>query len=136
MHEFFEHTADVGIRGRGATMTELCVAMAQGMVELIAEDSRLQPLEARPIELSAADAELLLLGWLNELLFWFSTDRFLPVRYELTDVTPTRLRGRVVGQAFDPARHTQGREVKAITRHGLMVRHDADGWTGEVIVDI
>lgn len=136
MHEFFDHTADIGIRGRGATLAELCAAMAQGLVELIAEDSRLQASEARPVDLSAADAEALLLGWLNELLCWFSTDRFLPIRYELTETIPTRLHGRVLGEVFDPARHTQGREVKAITRHGLAVRQDAGGWTAEAIVDI
>jgi SHS2 domain-containing protein len=136
MHEFFDHTADIGIRARGATLAELYAAIAQGLVELIAEDSPLQPLKARPIDLSAADAGALLLRWLNELLFWFSTERFLPVRYELTEATPTRLQGRVVGDVFDPARHVQGREVKAVTRHALAVRQDADGWTGEVIVDI
>lgn len=136
MHEFFDHTADVGIRGRGATLAKLCVAMAQGLVELIAEDSLLQARETRPIDLSAADADALLLDWLQELLFWFSTDRFLPVRFELTEATPTRLQGRVWGDTFDPARHTPGREVKAITRHALAVRQDAGGWTGEVIVDI
>jgi SHS2 domain-containing protein len=136
MYEFFDHTADIGIRGRGATLAELCVAMAQGLTELIAEDSPLQAVDARSIDLSAADAEALLLSWLKELLFWFSTDRFLPVRYELTEVTPTRLQGRVIGEAFDPDRHTQGREVKAITRHALAVRQDAQGWSGEAIVDI
>jgi SHS2 domain-containing protein len=135
-HEFFDHTADIGIRGRGATLAELYASMAQGLVELIAEDSPLQPVEARPIDLSAPDAEVLLLRWLKELLFWFSTDRFLPVRYEWTEATSTRLRARVWGDVFDPAQHTQGREVKAITRHALAVRHDAQGWTGEVIVDI
>jgi SHS2 domain-containing protein len=136
MHEFFDHTADIGIRGRGPTLAGLCVAMAQGLVELIAEDSALEPVEPRPIDLAAGDAQALLLRWLKELLYWFSTDRFLPVRYEFTDATPTRLRGRVLGDTFDPARHTQGREVKAITRHALKVQQDAQGWTGEVIVDI
>lgn len=136
MHEFFGHTADIGLRARGETLAELCAAMAQGLAELIAEDSRLRAVEARPIDLAAADAETLLLSWLKELLFWFATDRFLPVRCELSEVTPTRLRGRVLGDTFDPARHTPGREVKAITRHALAVRQDANGWTGEVIVDI
>ena len=135
-YEFFEHTADVGIRASASTLAELCIRLAQGLVELLAEDSRLEPRQSRPIHLTASDAEALMLAWLQELLFRFSTSRFLPVAYELTDVTPTSLRGQVRGDTFNPARHVQGREVKAITRHRLEVREDDGVWHGQVIVDI
>ncbi len=135
-YEFFDHTADVGMRATAPTLGALCVALARGLTELVAEDSRLEARETRPIDLAAEDAPTLVLTWLQELLFWFSTDQFLPVAYELEDVTPTRLRGRVRGQRFDPARHVQGREVKAVTRHLLDVRQEHGQWSGQVIVDI
>ena len=40
-YEFFDHTADIGIRAQGSTLSELFVRMAQGLTELLAEDSRL-----------------------------------------------------------------------------------------------
>jgi len=135
-YEFFEHTADVGIRAHGATLEALFVCMVQGLIELIAEDSVLKPQQARSLQLSADEAESLLLTWMQEVLFWFSTERFLPVTFELDEVTQTSLRGTVRGDIFDPARHVQGREVKAITRHLLQVRQERDGWHGQVIVDI
>ena len=135
-YEFFEHTADVGIKAQGATLTQLFVHMAQGLVELIAEDSLLKPSQERPIQLSATDAESLLLAWLQELLFWFSTNRFLPTTYTLEEVTETSVRGTVRGGTFDPTRHVQGREVKAITRHLLEVSQRNGQWYGQVIVDI
>ena len=135
-YEFFDHTADIGIRARGATLAELFTGLARGLTALIAEDSRLEPREARAIRLSAADAESLLLVWLQELLFWFSAGGFLPAEYSLEEVTPTSLRGTVRGERFDPARHVQGREVKAITRHVLEVARQGGGWQGQVIVDI
>ena len=135
-YEFFEHTADIGIRTSASTLAEVCIRLAKGLVELLAEDSRLEPREVRAIQLCGDDAETLVLAWLQELLFWFSTSRFLPVAYELTDVTPTSLRGQVRGDTFNPARHVQGREVKAITRHRLEVREDDGVWHGQVIVDI
>ena len=134
-YEFFDHTADIGIRAKGATLTELFAHLADGLLELIAEDSVLQPKTSRAIQLSADDATALLLAWLQELLFWFSTDRFLAVDYAL-EVTPTSLRGSVRGDIFDPARHAQGREVKAITRHMLEVQQANGEWCGQVIVDI
>ena len=135
-YKFFDHTADIGIKAQGATLAELFVAMAQGVTELIAEDSALEATQTRVIELSAESTESLLLAWLKELLFWFSSDGFLPARYELDAVTPTTLRGRITGDTFDLARHVQGREVKAITRHQLRVSQQHTIWQGQVIVDI
>ena len=135
-YEFFDHTADIGIRAQGATLAELFVRLAHGLTELLAEDSKLTPRQARPIQLSATNAGSLLLAWLQELLFLFSTERFLPVEYGLEEVTETSLRGEVRGDTFDPARHAQGREVKAITRHLLEVRRRDGMWHGQVIVDI
>ena len=135
-YEFFDHTSDIGISAEGETLAALFTHLAQGLTELIAEESRLVPREARPVTLAAADTERLLLAWLQELLFWFSRDRFLPVEYELEEVTPIALRGQVRGDTFDPARHAQGREVKAITRHLLQVEERDGIWHGRVIVDI
>ena len=135
-YEFFDHTADIGIQAQGATLSELFVHGAQALTELFAEDSKLEPRMTRTIQLEAESTESLLLRWLSELLFWFSTKRFLSVQYELTDVTSTLLRGTVRGDTFDPTRHTQGREVKAITRHMLKVRQEHGMWHAQVIVDI
>ena len=135
-YEFLDHTADIGIRAQAPTLSELFVRMAQGLTELIAEDSALKPQQLKSISVSADDEEGLLLAWLKELLFLFSTERFLPVEYALDTVTPTMLHGTVRGNVFDPARHVQGREVKAITRHALEVRHANGLWQAQVIVDI
>ena len=135
-YEFFEHTADIGIRAEASTLQALFVAMARGLTELIAEDSTIRPEHQRSIELEAPDASTLLLVWLTELLFWFSTERFLPVEYSLQHVTATRLQGVVRGGIFSPARDVQGREVKAITRHRLAVEQRNSVWRAEAIVDI
>ena len=135
-YEFFEHTADIGIKANGKTLTTLFIHLAQGLTELLVEDSVLSPRLMRSVRLLAPHADSLLLVWLQELLFWFSTDRFLPAEYVLDEVTTTSLRGQVYGETFDPSRHVQGREVKAITRHLLEVREQDGWWVGQVIVDI
>lgn len=135
-YEFFDHTADVGIRAEGRTLSELFVQIARGLAELIAEDSQLEPQETRSLTLSAEEPSLLLWKWLDELLVWFSTDRFLPVEFQMEEVTATSLKAAVRGNRFDPARHVQGREVKAITRHRLAVEQRNGVWHGQVIVDI
>ena len=135
-YEFLDHTADIGLRATGATLCELFIHAAQGLTALIAEDSTLKPTQIRAVQLSAPDVESLFLAWLQELLFWFSSERFLPVEYRLESVMPTGLRGQVSGDTFDPTRHAQGREVKAVTRHQLTVAQEAGGWRAQVLFDI
>lgn len=135
-YEFFEHTADTGVRVYGKTLTDLFINAAQGVVSLLVENSPIAVTETRPVALTASSAEGLLRAWLKELLFWFATDRFLPGDYHLDTVTPTELRGRVLGERFDPARHQAGTEVKGVTYHQFMVKELASGWEARVIFDV
>jgi len=135
-YEFFEHTADTGLKVYGWTLEKLFTNAAQGLVELLVDDSPIAVTESRSVALSAASPEGLLRVWLNELLFWFATDRFLPGDYHLDSVTETALQGRVLGERFDPARHQQGTEVKGITYHQLAVRQTDAGWEAQIIFDV
>ena len=135
-YAFFDHTADVGIRATGATFEALLTALAQALVALLVEDSVLEPRTSRAVQLTALDETALLIAWLQQVLFWFSTDRFLPCSFAFDTATPTALRGTVTGDRFDPARHVQGREVKAITRHLLEVARRDGQWHAQMIVDI
>ena len=135
-YEFFEHTADVGLRAYGETLEELFVHAAQGLITLLVEDSSIAPKEARPITLDANSVEELLRLWLQELLFWFNTDRFLPGSYQLEEITGGVLRARLTGERFDPSRHLHGVEVKGVTYHEFRVTQTADGWEASIIFDI
>lgn len=135
-YEFFGHTADVGMVVRGETLEELCVHAAQGLVELLVEQSVVVPREARRLTLTASSAPALLQCWLTELLIWFDTDRFLPVAYEFVTVTETSLAGQVRGERFDPQRHAHGVEVKGITRHEFVVERPGGTWRARIIVDV
>lgn len=135
-YEFFEHTADTGVRVYGKTLRDLLIHAAQSLVSLLIENSPIAVTETRPVALTASSAEGLLRAWLKELLFWFATDRFLPGEYHLETVTPTELRGRVLGERFDPARHAQGTEIKGVTYHQFRVEQTSSGWEAELIFDV
>ena len=135
-YEFFEHTADVGMRASGGSLAELFAHAARGLVALVAEDSALRPVEARAVRLRAASVEALLHAWLTELLVWFDTDRFLPAEYALGSVSATALEGEVRGERFDPARHTSGTEVKGVTHHQFRVEPRDGKWTATIIFDV
>lgn len=135
-YEFLEHTADVGLRATGESLRELFIHCAQGLVELLVEDSLLEPREERSVILRAETVEPLLQLWLTELIGWFDADAFLPHEFMLETVSETELIGRVRGDRFDADRHTSGVEVKGVTRHQFQVEQIGRCWTAQLIFDV
>jgi SHS2 domain-containing protein len=136
MFEHFEHTADLGLRVRAATLEELLAEAARGLlVMFVANPDAVRPLQTRTISLTADDPSYLLFDWLTELLYAFETDKVLLAEFDL-QLNGNQLTATCRGEPMDPARHQMEHEVKAITYHGLRVEETAEGWEAEVIVDI
>ncbi len=136
MYEFFEHTADLGLRSRAPDLDTLFAEAAQALFAAIVEDlATVRPSQRVDVRLSGDEREYLLFDWLKELLYRFDAEHLLFGRFEVR-VTETGLTGTAWGERLDRSRHELAHEVKAITYHGLRVEKTADGWLAEVIVDI
>jgi protein archease len=134
-----EHTADVGIEVRAASLGELFADAAAGFVDTIVPVTQVQPDVERELSVEATALDLLLVAWLDELLYVFDTEGLLlpagVVEVIAADGACT-LTARMRGERWDPARHPQKVQVKAITYHGLEVAHRDNGWFARVIFDI
>ncbi len=136
MYEFFEHTADLGLRVRAADLGALFAEAARALFAAIVEDlDMVRPLQRVEVRLPADDREYLLFDWLKGLLYRFDAEHLLFSRFEVK-LGDDGLTGTAWGEPLDRARHELSHEVKAITYHGLRVERTADGWLAEVIVDI
>jgi SHS2 domain-containing protein len=136
MYETFAHTADLGLRVRAGETDELFADAAAGLFSLVVNDVPSDPdaTEYR-FEIEGSRLDLLLLDWLNELLYVFDSERMVLGSFEV-EVGSEGLRATARAQSLDPDRHGLLREVKAITYHGLKVEQDGEQWLAEVIVDI
>jgi SHS2 domain-containing protein len=136
MYEFFEHTADLGLRARARDLKELFEDSATALFAAIVDDlSTVRPEVQLSVEVEGTDLEYLLFDWLRELLYRFDAEHMLFSKFEVS-VTETGLKGTAAGEPIDPARHVLSHEVKAITYHALKVEREGDAWIAEVIVDI
>ena len=132
--ELLEHTADVGIRARGATLEEVFEQATLGLAEVL---GALRPGggEVVDVEVTAGDPGALLVDWLNEVL-WLHEVRghagVAAVRVER--VAGDRAAGSVTFSSTDPP--ADGTFVKAVTYHRLRVGRDAGGWLAEVYLDV
>ncbi len=143
---FFDHTGDIGVRLSGRTLDEIFQSAAAAFTETITESACVEPRQTVPLTVESSAADLLLVDWLNEILYRFEVDEFLVGAAEVKVAGPNLGEGRssaafalhatLLGETLDPARHRIKVLVKAITYHALDVHEDRDGWHATVIVDI
>jgi SHS2 domain-containing protein len=135
-YEIIEHTADVGIVVRGATLAELFSNAALGMFALMAELAGVEERTERSLALDASDWDGLLVKWLSELLFFPDAEELLFSRFQIDLLEPYRLRARAYGEPIDRERHQLHFGVKAVTKHMLEVRQEDGRWRAQVLFDI
>jgi SHS2 domain-containing protein len=136
MYEIFEHTADLGLRVRAVSLSELMADAGRGLFAMVVDDlASVQPVIIRQFHISGSENTYLLFDWLNELLYVCDTERLAFSQFDV-EMTADGLRASVRGEPLDPTRHHLTHEIKAITYHGLRVEPTGDGWLAEVIVDI
>lgn len=135
-HRYLPHTADLRVAVEAPTFEALFVEGAAVVRELLAGTSEVEAREERLWRVEGADPAELFATLLRELLFLFHGDGFIPRALTVDEVAPNAARGRVLGERFDPARHEPQPEVKAVTRHRLVVEPSAHGWRAEVVFDV
>jgi len=137
-YETFEHVADVGVRGYGATPEEAFAGGARAMFSVMVELERVEPLTGVEVECSAPEIETLFVEWLNELLFISDSRGMVFSEFELEiREDGTALKGRAQGEELVPEKHRPKTEVKAATYSQLKVEKTEDGrWVAQCIVDV
>jgi len=134
--ETFSHEADVGVRGTGGTPAEAFAGAATAMTAVICDPAKVGARDTVDIECAAPDLELLLVDWLNALVYEMATRRMLFSRFELA-IFDHRLTATAWGEPVDVARHRPAAEVKGASFCELVVRQEPDGcWLAQCIVDV
>ncbi|HXZ52351.1 MAG TPA: archease [Burkholderiales bacterium] len=133
--EHFEHGADIGVRGFGASRSEAFEQAALALTAVIAEPAAVEAHEAVTIECEAPDDELLLAEWLNALIYEMATRRMLFSRFAVR-IDGTRLRAEARGEPVDVARHRPAVEAKGATYTALRVAREDGEWVAQTVVDV
>jgi len=120
-YELVEHTADVGVKAYGKTLSEAFEHAALGMFDIITDESRIEPVGQYNIELEAPDLEQLLVDWLSKLLFLNGAENLVFGKFQVT-LSGSRLTASVYGEKYDTKKHRMGVEIKAVTYHMLQIQ--------------
>jgi SHS2 domain-containing protein len=134
--EHFPHEADIGLRGLGATPEQAFEQAALALTAVVTEPVAVAPAEMISLACQAPDQELLLVDWLNALIYEMATRSMLFSRFEVR-LEGGRLDAKAWGEALDVARHHPAVEVKGATYTALKVAQQPDSsWLAQCVVDV
>ena len=143
-YEFVDRvTSDLSFVARGSTLETLFTAAAKALLAATVEDlESIAPRMRRKVLLQEPDLELLLLRFLNELVYLRDAEQLLllPERVLVSVDEAAQLEADLVGEAIDSERHRMDVEVKAATAHGLRIActiaEEGRRWEASVTLDV
>ncbi len=141
-YEFLEEiaTADIAFKAWGKDLPEIFIAAADATMNVMVENlEAIEPLEKRELRLKDDVLDMLLLNFLQELIYYKDAEKLLLRVNELDIRGEGRhhvLKGTALGEKLDPVRHHQRADVKAVTLHRFQLEKTEQGWEALVILDI
>jgi len=136
-YEFFDHTADIGIKAYGRDLNEAFENAALAVFEVMTDTSKVEPKESREIEIDGMDLENLLYRWIESLLVYYDSELFLFGKFKVKiDLENLRLNAIAWGEKFNPDKHERRTVVKAVTYHEMSIVKTNNGYELTFVVDI
>jgi tRNA nucleotidyltransferase (CCA-adding enzyme) len=134
--EHFPHEADIGVRGIGSTKEAAFEQAGLALTAVITEPTSVASAQTVSITCEAPDDELLLVDWLNALVYEMATRKMLFSRFTVR-FNDHSLHAMVWGEEVEVARHQPAVEVKGATYTELSVKQDEQGrWIAQCVVDV
>lgn len=135
--EHFAHGADIGVRGIGRNRSEAFEQAAMALSQVVVDDpAMLQHDRSIHIECEAPNDALLLVDWLNALIYRMAVDHLVLGRFQVA-IDGDLLHGEAWGEAIDRMRHKPAVEPKGATYTDLRVARQGDGsWVAQCVVDV
>jgi SHS2 domain-containing protein len=133
-------TADVAFEAWGETIEQMFSAAARAAMNVMVADlAAIDMKETRPIALKSEEADMLLFGLLQELIFYKDAEQLLLLVEDIHIGYANGMYTMVAvgaGEPLDPQKHDLLVDVKAVTLHRFKVEQTQQGWETLVVLDI
>jgi SHS2 domain-containing protein len=133
-------TADVAFEAWGATLEELFIAAGTALLHtMTAAPEQVMKLQKLDIRLEHEELDLLLVAFLQELIFYKDARKLLLHADKVLIEEQGGvfyLKAVVSGERLDADRHKLLVDVKAATLHRLKLQFEDSRWRGVVVLDV
>lgn len=135
-YELIEHTADIGIKVKGADLKELFKNAALAMFDIIVTKKTKEfTVEQRIKVIQEADSqEELFINWLNELLSLSAIKELIFLDFDIHRLDNGSIEAEAKGESV--INYRINTEIKAATYHELKIEPINSGWQAQVIFDV
>jgi tRNA nucleotidyltransferase (CCA-adding enzyme) len=124
------------VRGIGDSKAAAFEQAALALTAVITDPKSVAATERIELSCQAPDDELLLVEWLNALIYEMATRKMLFARFAVS-IDGGKLVGKAWGEPIDESKHELAVEVKGATCTDLSVRQDESGrWRAQCVVDV
>ena len=126
----FDTTADTGIFVEGDSPEDIFITAGLAFAEMTTDPKTIKMTERREIYVDGDENDLLLVDFLNELLYLLDTEDFVPVEFRkakysddaCSTLKPTYFSVTAIGGKWEDGVNESRTEIKAITYHELMFK--------------
>ena len=133
--EHFNHDADIGVRGYGATLADAFVAAAMALTAVVTDPDTVACREEIDIEVPADDPEWQFFNFLNAIVYEMTTRNMLFGDYQVQLVNG-KLLAKARGEPVDRQKHQPAVEIKGATMTELSIHTSPRGWCAQCVVDV
>lgn len=135
-YKVVNHTADIAIIVYGEQLSDIYLNSAFALFDLITELDKVDAQERKSFYIEGLDNEDLLIRWLNELIYCFSTDGWLAKEVKLIKLATQDLEAETRGENFNPLKHTLKNEIKAATYHDIKIEKHGSFYQVQIVFDV
>jgi len=128
-----EHEADIGLEIYGRDTADLFRHGGLALFSIITDRTTTEARVTRRVVVK--NDEISLVVFLNELLYLWDTERFIPCIFSTLEKGET-IEVDIAGAVFSPEEQTVYREVKAVTYHQFSIRHEGNLLKATVFLDV
>jgi SHS2 domain-containing protein len=140
----YDTTADTGIEVEGKSPEDVFVTAGHAFAALTTNPTTIKMTERHEIQISDVANDLLLVSFLNELLYLLETEDFVPVQFRKASHTddfpstePKLFSVIALGGKWEQGVHESRTEIKAVTYHALKFEKvKRKVWNARVVFDI
>lgn len=133
--EELPHTADWAVRVWAEDLPGLFAEAARGMYALAGARPAAGPAARRTLNLSAPDAESLLVAFLSELVYAAEQERLTFTRFHV-EISERADEWELQVEMDGAPLAAVNKMIKAVTYHNLQIRQTARGYEVEVVFDV
>jgi SHS2 domain-containing protein len=137
--EWVEHPSDAGFRAYGRNLAEAFENAGLALFEIMVDTKKVNPRQEIKVELKAEDEGALLYDWLDRLIYFHDSENIVMSKFKVK-ISRTKdgfkLSAQAWGEPFDPAKHPERTDVKAMTYHMMEIKHEKNRCSVQAVVDI